>query len=80
MKRKQKSKRLLFVVNVVWIFVSHRLSIAEAALGAGYEVFVASEDTGKANGIRNRRVKFVELSISRSGTNSLKKLYFVIDS
>ena len=75
MKRNQRSKRLLFVVNVDWIFVSHRLSIAEAALNAGYEVFVASKDTGKANEIRNRGVEFVELSISRSGTNPLKELY-----
>ena len=75
MKRKQKSKRLLFVVKVVWIFVSHQLPITEAALEAGYEVFVASKDTGKANEISNRGVKFIELSISRSWINPLEELY-----
>lgn len=38
--------RLLFVVNVDWFFVSHRLPIALAALKCGYEVHLATELTG----------------------------------
>lgn len=34
--------RLLFVVNVDWFFLSHRLPIAKAALAAGYEVHIAT--------------------------------------
>lgn len=40
-------KRLLFVVNVDWFFVSHRLPIALEAVRAGYEVHVATVLTDK---------------------------------
>lgn len=38
-------KKLLFIVNVDWFFVSHRLPIATAALERGYEVHIATEVT-----------------------------------
>lgn len=44
-----KIKKLLFVVNVDWFFISHRLPIALAALKDGYEVHVASGITDKHN-------------------------------
>lgn len=39
-------KKLLFVLNVDWFFVSHRLPIALAAKDAGYDVYVMCESTG----------------------------------
>lgn len=36
------SKRLLFVVNVDWFFLSHRLPVALAAMREGYQVHVAT--------------------------------------
>ena len=35
------NKRLLFVVNVDWFFLSHRLALALAAIWEGYQVHVA---------------------------------------
>ena len=43
--RQHKSLRLLFVVNVDWFFLSHRLPLAQAARDAGLEVFVVAADT-----------------------------------
>jgi len=40
--------RLLFVVNVDWFFVSHRLVLARAALNAGFEVHVACRAEGES--------------------------------
>jgi glycosyltransferase involved in cell wall biosynthesis len=40
-----KKKKLLFVVTEDWYFCSHRLSLAQAALNSGYEVFVATRIT-----------------------------------
>lgn len=40
-------KKILFVVNVDWFFVSHRLPIAIQAINAGYEVHVATRITSK---------------------------------
>lgn len=70
----KKKKKILFVVNVDWIFVSHRLPIAEAALKAGYTVAVAAKDSGSANEIRAKGIEFIDMPISRSGTNPLVEL------
>jgi glycosyltransferase involved in cell wall biosynthesis len=59
----------LFVTNVDWFFISHRLVIAEEALKSGFEVIVAAEDTGRSQEIREKGIEFINLSISRSGTN-----------
>ena len=37
--------KLLFVVNVDWFFLSHRLPIAQEALRQGYEVHIATTVT-----------------------------------
>jgi len=67
-------KTLLIVVNVDWFFISHRLQIAKEALKAGYDVYVAAEDTGRAGEITKEGIKFIHFPFSRSGTNPLKEL------
>jgi glycosyltransferase involved in cell wall biosynthesis len=39
--------RLMFVVNVDWFFLSHRLRIAQRAMNEGYEVHIACGTTGR---------------------------------
>lgn len=68
------SKTLLIVVNVDWIFLSHRIAIGEAAVKNGYRVIVATKDSGKADLIRAKGMEFVPLPISRSGTQPIKEL------
>ncbi|MDA9253122.1 glycosyltransferase family 4 protein, partial [Flavobacteriaceae bacterium] len=70
--------KLLFVVNVDWFFISHRLIIAEEALKSGFEVFVACEDTGRSNEISNKGIGFINLPFSRSGTNPISELSTLI--
>ena len=41
-------KKILFIVNVDWFFISHRLPIALAAIKQGYEVHVACGITDKS--------------------------------
>lgn len=38
-----RGARLLFLVNVSWFFLSHRLELAKAAAASGYDVHVATE-------------------------------------
>lgn len=59
---------LLFVVNVDWFFVSHRLPLAVAARDKGLMVKVAAADTGMSEKIRDYGFDFIPLPISRSGT------------
>lgn len=75
--------RLLFVVNDIDFFISHRLSIAEFALKNNYEVFVAS------NSLPNAKIKgitFFKFDIKRSSIglwsnlNSLIQLKKIVKS
>ncbi len=72
-------KRILFVANVDWFFISHRLVIAEEAKKKGFEVIVAAEDTGRSSEIRDKGLEFINLSFSRSGTNPFKELVTLIN-
>lgn len=59
--------RLLYVVNTDWYFVSHRLAHARAAQDEGYEVHVASPDTGYAEDIRAVGIEHHKIEIRRGG-------------
>jgi len=64
-------KTLLIVINVDWLFKLHRLSIAVAAQKEGFKVIVAAKDTGESKWIEKSGIQFINLAISRSGTNPL---------
>ena len=70
--------KILFVANVDWFFISHRLIIAEEAMKKGFEVFVACQDTGRSHEISEYGIKFINLSVSRSGTNPISELSTLI--
>lgn len=58
-------KKLLFVVNVDWFFISHRLPIAIAALKQGYEVHIATGVTGKQSELESYGLIVHPLPIAR---------------
>lgn len=66
-------KKLLMICNTDWFFISHRLVIAKEAIKEGWIVYVACENTGRANEISNDRIKFIDFKFSRSGTNFLEE-------
>ena len=70
--------KLLFVVNVDWFFISHRLIIAEEAIKKGFDVFVACEDTGRSNEITDKGIEFIDLPFSRSGINPISEFSVLI--
>jgi len=70
--------KILFVTNVDWFFISHRLIIAEEAQRRGFEVIVAAEDTGRSQEIRDKGIHFINLTISRSGINPFKEFKTLI--
>lgn len=65
---------LLFVVNVDWFFLSHRLPLALAARDAGFTVTVAAADTGQSKRIQAEGLGFVPLPFTRSGTGLFHEL------
>ena len=72
-------KTLLFLVNVDWFFVSHRLEIARAALEKGYEVHVATTFTDQASTIIENGLILHELQMSRSGSKIIGNLKTFIE-
>ena len=50
-------KKLLFICNVDWFFVSHRLPIALEALRSDYEVHVAATFTSKKKLIEKANIQ-----------------------
>jgi glycosyltransferase involved in cell wall biosynthesis len=43
-----RAPRVLFIVNVAWFFISHRLALARAARAAGYQVHVLTDGATQA--------------------------------
>lgn len=60
--------RLLFIVNVDWFFVSHRLPIAMEAIRRGYEVHVATGVTDRREQLEALGIRVHPLTLTRSGT------------
>jgi glycosyltransferase involved in cell wall biosynthesis len=70
-----KEKKILFIVNTDWFFLSHRLPIALEAINQGYEVHIATTITNKKklfleNGLKVHPIK---LHRSRIGLISIIK-------
>ncbi|MDB3912011.1 glycosyltransferase family 4 protein [Paracoccaceae bacterium] len=61
------NRKLLFVVNVDWFFLSHRLPIALEALRQGYEVHIATTLTDKITVLQGHGLVVHSLSLDRSG-------------
>jgi glycosyltransferase involved in cell wall biosynthesis len=66
--------RLLFVVNSDWFFLSHRLELAQYARASGFDVEVATVDTGQADAIRRDGFPVHPLSLSRKGMHPVREL------
>ncbi len=71
------TKKILYVVNVDWFFISHRLPLALEALKQGSEVYLVTKDTGHKNELLKYGIKFVNIDFQRSGKNPLKELKLI---
>ena len=76
-----KTPKLLFLVNVDWFFVSHRLPIAIEAISKGYEVHVATTVTSKRAMLEELGLIVHDIDIPRSSISiyaALKNLLEII--
>ncbi len=76
-----KSKTILYLVNVDWFFLSHRMSLAIEAKKRGYQVIIAAADTGQSQIILENGLRFVEVPFIRTGNNIFNeiKVLFIIN-
>ncbi len=70
--------RLLFVVNVDWFFVSHRLPIALEAKRQGYEVHIAASITNQRTELESIGLVVHPLALDRSSTGLLSQLRLML--
>lgn len=73
-REKHGSTRLLIVVNIPEFLLSHRLSVAVAALNAGYEVHVATAPGYAVTEIEAAGLAHHPLSLSRSGVHPIREM------
>ena len=66
--------KLLFIVNVDWFFISHRLPIALAAIKNGYEVHIACGITDRQRELELLGIIVHPITLTRSGTSLLKEI------
>ena len=64
-------KKILFIVNVDWFFISHRLPIALRAINEGYEVHIATKTTNKLNELKDNGIIVHPLNFHRSKKSPL---------
>lgn len=69
-------KKILFLVNDLSFFISHRLQIAESVIALGYSVFVGYGDLGtcKISFLKNRNIEAMYIPIDRAGMNPFKEI------
>jgi len=78
-------KKILFLVNVDWFFISHRLPIAKKALESGYEVTIASRFTEHKAELSEMGFNVIDIPFNRSGSglsseiNTIKTIKRVIE-
>ncbi len=66
--------RILYVVNSLDFFVSHRLGIAKAALYQGFDVHLAAAAGADAHAIEMLGIRYHPIPLTRSGKNLLQEL------
>lgn len=71
-------KTVLFVANVDWYVISHRLEIIAGAIKNKYRVIVACEDTGRKNELEQVGAQFINLRFSRSGINPINEAITIL--
>ena len=68
-----RSKKIVFLVNNDWFFLSHRLPLARAARDSGASVVIAGGDSGLGEFFRDEGFQFEPIHFSPSGTNALRE-------
>lgn len=66
--------KLLYFVTEDWYFCSHRLPLALAAQGAGYDVTVVTHVKEHGEAIRRAGIRIIPFNLSRRGMNLLSEL------
>jgi glycosyltransferase involved in cell wall biosynthesis len=73
----QSKQSVMFVVNELSFFFSHRLELALAAKTAGYLVSIATPPSPRTSELANLGIEHHTVELSRSGLNPFKELLII---
>lgn len=71
--------KIVYIVNVDWFFISHRLPIALEALKKGHEVYIFSKDTGKMEYLKSLGINVYSINLERGSINPVQTLKLLFD-
>jgi len=77
-KHKSDMRRLVFIVNVDWFFISHRLPLAMHALAEGWEVFLLTKESAPNNALENLGIHVYDVPFGRTSINPISELKCVM--
>lgn len=75
----EMKRTILYIVNVDWFFISHRLPLAVRMKELGHNVFILAKDSGKRQEIESYGIKFINIDFERSGKNPAKEIKVIIN-
>jgi glycosyltransferase involved in cell wall biosynthesis len=67
-------KKIIYLINVDWFFVSHRLPIAIASIENGYDVYLLTKFTNKKELLKSYGIKVIDIPFQRSSLNILNEI------
>ncbi len=71
--------KIVYIVNVDWFFISHRLPIAIEALKQGHEVYILAQDTGKMAYLESFGLRVHSISLERGSMNPFQAFKLLIN-
>ncbi len=69
--------KIVYVVNVDWFFLSHRLPLALAAIDKGFDVYLLCRNTGRFQELIDLGIKPIDIKFARSGFKVIDELKIV---
>lgn len=71
--------KIVYIVNVDWFFVSHRLPIALEAIDQGHEVYIFAKDTGKMDYLNSLGINVYPINLERGSLNLIQTIKLMFD-
>lgn len=71
--------KIVYIINVDWFFISHRLPIALEALKKGHDVYVFTKDTGKMEYLKSLGIRVCPINLERGSVNPVQSLKLLLD-
>ena len=71
-------KKLVFVCNTDWFFLSHRLPLALEAIKQGFDVFLIAPNLGSKKNIEYYGITFIEITLKRDHSSIISEFKLIL--